>query len=181
MKITKKQITNIVGDSALASELVRYINQWSDIFYINTPLRMCHFLAQCLHETGGFRRLTEVGSTSYLSKYETGKLAKNLGNTQKGDGQKYRGRGLLMTTGRYNYQAYQDSGYCKGDIMGSPTLLGKPLGAVKSSMWWWWKHGCNAISDKDDVVSLRKKINGGTNGLEDTKRWLTKCRKELMV
>lgn len=180
MKITKAQLFAIVGESATAEELLRYMNIWADTFYINTPLRICHFLAQCLHETNGLRNLTERGGAAYLSKYDSGKLAKTLGNTQKGDGAKYRGRGLLMTTGRYNYQAYQDSGYCKGDIMGSPELLGKPLGATKSGMWWWWKHDCNKLADEDDVVALRKKINGGSNGLADVKHWLTKCKKELM-
>ena len=180
MKITRAQLFAIVGDSVSTTDLLHYINIWADVFYINTPLRMCHFLAQCLHETNGFRNLTEVGNAAYLRKYDSGNLAKMLGNTQKGDGAKYRGRGLLMTTGRYNYQAYQNSGFCKGNIMEEPTLLANPLGATKSGMWWWWKRGCNALADKDDVVALRKKINGGTNGLEDVKRWLIKCKKELV-
>lgn len=181
MKVTRKQLFAIVGDSVNTTSLLHYINIWADTFYINTPLRMCHFLAQCLHETNGFRNMVEVGGSSYLHRYECGKLAKTLGNTQNGDGVKYRGRGLLMTTGRYNYQAYQDSGYCKGDIMETPELLARPLGATKSAMWWWLRHGCNLIADKDDVVALRKKINGGTNGLEDVKRWLKKCKNELGV
>lgn len=180
MKITREQFTKIVGDSERANYFLHYINEWSDTFGINTEIRMCHFLAQVLHETAGLKSMEEKGGTVYLSKYDSGKLAKMLGNTKKGDGVRYKGRGLLMTTGRYNYQAYQNSGYCKGDIMSNPELLAKPLGAVKSGMWWWWKHKCNELADKDNVVALRKKINGGVNGLDDVKRWLEKCKKELM-
>ena len=180
MKVTRQQLLAIVGDGVKTADLLHYINQWADTFGINTKQRMCHFLAQSLHETNGFKNLTEIGNAAYLYKYDSGKLAKILGNTQKGDGAKYRGRGLLMTTGRYNYQAYQNSGFCKGDIMKNPSLLANPLGATKSGMWWWWKHKCNELADKDDVVALREKINGGTNGLDDVRRWLEKCKKELM-
>ena len=66
-----------------------------------------------------------------------------------------------------------------GDIMENPELLEKPLGATKSGAWWWWKHGLNELADKDDVVAVTKRINGGTNGLASRKRWLAKCKNVL--
>ena len=102
-----------------------------------------------------------------------------LGNTQAGDGEKYKGRGLLHLTGRANYKAYQKSGYCKGDIMENPELLEQPIGAIKSGMWWWMKHKLNALADKDAFEAITRRVNGGTNGLEDRNRWLRIWKKEL--
>lgn len=180
MKVTREQMLAIIGDGKRVDYFLHYINAWADKFWINTPLRMAHFLAQVLHETNGLKQLREVGKPSYFNKYDQGKLAKNLGNTLKGDGAKYKGRGMLMLTGRANYQAYQNSGYCTGDIMNNPELLEKPTGATKSGMWYWWKHGLNALADKDDVLGVTKKINGGYNGLEDRKKWLVICKKALL-
>lgn len=181
MKITRKQMLEIIGAEDRVDNFLHHINEWLDVFDINTPLRACHFLAQCCHETNGLKSTKEIGSAKYFSKYERGKLASQLGNTKIGDGAKYKGRGLIHITGRANYQAYQNSGYCKGDIMTTPELLEKPLGAVKSSMWWWKAHSCNKLADNDDVLALTKKINGGTNGLESRKKWLSKCKKAIGV
>lgn len=181
MKVTRQQMLAILSDGQRVDYFLHYINAWAEYFEINTPLRLAHFIAQCAHETNGFKLLREVGKPSYFNKYEQGKLAKALGNTQKGDGAKFRGRGLLMLTGRANYTAYKNSGFCKGDIIEQPELLEQPLGATKSGMWYWWKHGLNAIADKDDVVAVTKKINGGTNGLESRKKWLTTCKKALGI
>lgn len=182
MKITRQQMLEILPSGSVRTmDFLHYINEWADVFEINTPLRMAHFLGQCLHETGGLKYTKEIGKDYYFNKYEKGKLAKSLGNTQKGDGSKYRGRGLIMITGRANYNAYQKSGFCNGDIIEKPELLEQPCGATKSGMWWWWKHGCNTIADKDDIDKLTKKINGGTNGLESRKAWVNKCKKALGV
>lgn len=181
MKITREQLYKIIGDYNRVDRFLHYINTYLDVFEINTPLRASHFIAQCTHETNGFKLLREVGKPAYFHKYEQGKLAKALGNTQKGDGAKFRGRGLLMLTGRANYTAYMNSGFCKGDIVSNPELLEQPLGATKSGMWYWWKHGLNAVADKDDVVAVTKKINGGTNGLESRKKWFATCKKALGI
>lgn len=130
---------------------------------------MAHFMAQVCHETSGLRCMRELGKSSYFRKYEEGRLGKMLGNNMKGDGARYKGRGLMHITGRANYKDYQDSGYCKGDIMENPELLEMPLGATKSGAWWWWKHGLNELADKDNVVAVTKRINGGTNGLASRK------------
>lgn len=181
MKITRKQMIEIIGNEVRTDKFLHYINEWLDTFKINTPLRVCHYIAQCCHETDGLKYTKELGKTQYFIKYERGKLASQLGNTKLGDGPKYRGRGLIHITGRINYQAYQNSGFCRGDIMNEPQLLEQPLGAVKSSMWWWWKHGCNDIADKDNILALTKKVNGGTNGLESRKEWLAKAKKAFDI
>lgn len=179
MKITRQQLIEITESSIRTDMYLHYINMWLDVFHINTPLRVSYFMGQVLHETIGLRRMREVGDEKYCSKYEKGKLAKMLGNTQKGDGYKYKGRGFLMLTGRANYKTYQNSSYCKGDIMTSPELLESANGAMKSGAWYWWKHGLNTIADKDDILAVTKKVNGGTNGLEERKSWTEKCKKVL--
>lgn len=181
MKITRQQLFDIIKDSERVTYFLHYINEWSETFGINTNLRICHFLAQCLHETNGLTCTREIGNAPYFKRYESGKLAKMLGNTQVGDGVRYRGRGLIHITGRANYMAYQKSKFCKGDIMENPDLLEKPLGATKSGMWWWWKHGCNKLADQDDILAITKVVNGGVNGLESRKKWLEKCKKVIGI
>lgn len=179
MKITRKQMINAVGNVDKVDILLHYINIYLDVFEINTPLRAAHFMAQCCHETGGLIYLREKGASKYFKKYEKGRLGKMLGNTQAGDGEKYKGRGLLHLTGRTNYKAYQTSEYCKGDIMENPELLEQPIGAIKSGMWWWMEHNLNALADKDAFEAITRRVNGGTNGLEDRERWLRIWKKEL--
>lgn len=177
MIITETQLLKVIPKSASKVKIyVPVINKYADTFGIDTPLRLSHFIAQCLHETSEFVHVRELGNEAYCRKYEVGKLAKMLGNTQKGDGYKYKGRGLLQLTGRANYQAYQDSKYCNGDIIANPNLLEQPIGAVKSAMWYWMKRGLNRLADKDDFLGVTKAINGGTNGLESRRRYLTKCK-----
>lgn len=180
MKITREQLYKIIGDYNRVDRYLHYINKYLDVFEINTPLRASHFIAQCCHETAGFKFMKEQGKVNYFLKYDKGSLAKMLGNTKKGDGWKYRGRGFLMLTGRANYQSYQNSGYCKGDIMSNPELLEGQNGSVKSAMWWWFTHGLNELADKDDIVKITKKINGDLNGIDDRKNWLNKCKKVLL-
>lgn len=183
MNITRQQLTAIIPKAT--KQIDKYIcciNAYADMFHINTPLRMCHYLAQVLHESAEFKYTVEQGSRKYFDKYDTGKLASQLGNTpaKDGDGYKYRGRGLIQITGKRNYLAYQNSGFCTGDIINKPELLEKPLGAVKSSMWWWNEHKCNFYADKDDVDKITRIINGGTNGLLTRKKYLAKAKVVLL-
>ena len=183
MKITKQQLLQISPvASGRIDKYISYINGYADTFHIDTPLRMCHYLAQILHESAEFRYTVEQGPTHYFDKYDTGKLAMALGNTPQkdGDGYKYRGRGLIQITGRANYSAYNSSKYCKGDVLTNPELLEKPLGAVKSSMWFWLTHNLNKLADKDDIVKITKTINGGTNGLAQRKAYLERAKKVLL-
>lgn len=174
LKITVQQLMRAVPgtDRKRAQEFVEVFNQWSDRFGINTTASLVHFLAQCWHESGALRYVEELASGAA---YDTGAKAKALGNTPEkdGDGQKYKGRGFIQITGRANYQAYQDSGFCVGNLMAHPEWLSKSPGHTKSAMWFWWKKGLSAVANRDDggkigediVKQITKKVNGGYNGL----------------
>ena len=160
MQITSQQIRRIAPKAKNADALAQCINQWAPTFGITTPLRMAHFLAQCAHETMGFVLMTEMASGR---QYEWNA---KLGNT---------------LTGRANYQAYARSRFCNGDLMSHPDWLAHLPGAVKSAMWYWWSRGLNALADQDNVFAITRKINGGTNGLEQRKIYLTIAKANLGV
>lgn len=182
MKVTREQILAIMPNAKDKVDVyLSYINGYADTFKINTPLRMAHYLAQIAHESGELRYTKEIGNKAYFVKYDNGKLKNMLGNLKDGDGYKYRGRGLIQITGRANYQQYQNSHFCKGNVMDEPELLEKPLGAVKSSMWWWMEHGLNEKADKDQVLAITKVVNGGKNGLESRKTYLKRAKTALGI
>lgn len=137
-------------------------------FGVTGSVRVAAFLAQVGHESGGFVYTREIwGPTAAQLRYEG---RKDLGNTQPGDGSKYRGRGLIQITGRYNYQnASKGLGL---DLVSEPWLLeAKPL-AARSAAWWWASHGCNELADAGDFERLTRRINGGLNGYDDrVARW----------
>lgn len=146
---------------------------------INTNLRIAHFMAQIEHESAGFKHLKELGNHKYLDKYDTGKLAKALGNTPEDDddGQKYCGRGYIQITGLYNYkQLSKDTGI---DFVNKPELLEQEANAIISALWFWNKKKLNSFADKDDIKSITKRINGGFNGLSDRISKLNKWKKHL--
>ena len=160
--------------------VVVLMNRHAPGFHITTAKRWAHFLAQVMHESVECRYTTELGTKSYFeNRYGTGELAKKLGNRSKADGFDFRGRGLIQITGRSNYEAYKK--YCGYDVVANPELLAKPLGAIRSAMWYWQTHGLNELADKDDFLAITKKINGGTNGLEDRRKYLTRAKKALKV
>jgi putative chitinase len=139
---------------------------------INTPLRQAHFLAQLGHESGELRYTQELASgTAYEGR-------KDLGNTQPGDGMRFKGRGLIQLTGRANYTAFSKA--CGQDLLTHPELLAETPLAVDVAVWFWAQHGLNALADKDDVVRITKRINGGTNGLADRQILLARTKWFLM-
>jgi putative chitinase len=145
-------------------------------YYVNTPLRIAHFFSQVHHESGGFRYLKELGSHKYLDKYDTGKLAKQLGNTPEDDddGQKYCGRGFIQITGKENYTVLSKD--TKIDFLNNPELLEQEANAMISALWFWNKKKLNELADKDDCKAITKKINGGYNGLADREKLLIKYK-----
>jgi len=136
---------------------------------INTPKRIAAFLAQVGHESGQLQYVRELGSDQYLSKYDTGSLAARLGNTPQadGDGQKYRGRGLIQITGRDNYRTCSLGLFVDDRLLFIPELLEKPQWAAESAAWFWEQKGLNELADRDQFNSITRRINGGLNGLED--------------
>lgn len=144
-----------------------------DHYEINTPLRRCHFWAQAAHESGGFRYMHENwGPTEAQKKYEG---RKNLGNTQPGDGYLFRGRGIFQLTGRANYA--QMAKILGRDLIQNPDLAATPEVAMEIACEFWKTRKLNALADQDDVVGITKKINGGTNGLQERKAALVTAKR----
>ena len=150
-----------------------YIIRYAQEFDINTPLRWAHYLAQIAHESAELRYTEEIASgKAYEDRID-------LGNVIKGDGVRFKGRGLIQLTGRVNYTTYK--AFCGFDVVKQPELLCKPVGAVRSSMWFWKKKGLNELADKDDFMAITKRINGNKpNGVENRKEYLARAKKVLV-
>lgn len=150
---------------------------------INTPQRAAAFLAQIGHESGELRYVRELGSDQYLSKYDTGVLAARLGNTPEadGDGQKYRGRGLIHITGRRNYLACSQALFGDDRLLLQPQLLEQPQWACESAAWFWQSNGLNELADKDQFTTITRRINGGLNGLDDRLQLWARAKAVLCV
>lgn len=175
MNITATQLLAIMPNAKKRyAKYLPYINKFSEEFGISTPLRMAHYLAQIAHESGELRYTKEIASGAA---YEG---RKELGNTQKGDGVRFKGRGLIQITGRTNYEAYKR--YCGFDVVNNPQLLELPLGAVRSSMWFFSVYeNLLRLADKNDITAITKKINGGLNGFESRKTYLKRAKKALKI
>jgi len=143
-----------------------------DLNEINTPLRKAHFLAQLGHESGSLVFASEIASgAAYEGRAD-------LGNTHPGDGPLFKGRGLIQITGRNNYTDFgkaRNRDFITGE---NPKLLATdPNLAADCSGWFWATHELNDLADQDNVVAITRKINGGTNGLDDreSRLKLAKC------
>lgn len=146
-------------------------------FYgIDTPPRLAAFLAQTGHESGSGRWVSEIwGPTEVQSRYEG---REDLGNTQPGDGSKFRGHGLIQTTGRANHARVRDRlrerfpALDVPDFETEPQALTLPQWAALSAADYWDDRGLNALADVGDFERITRRINGGLNGLADRrKRW----------
>lgn len=170
MAITEKQLQQILPNAGhQAGVFVPALNATMGKYGIITPLRMAAFIAQTGHESGQLRFVRELGNDKYLSKYDTGRLAQRLGNTPEadGDGQKYRGRGLIQVTGRANYEACSEALFGDARLLATPELLEHPVYASMSAGWFWHKNSLNSLADKGDMLAITKRVNGGANGLDD--------------
>jgi putative chitinase len=128
-------------------------------FAIDTPQRQAAFLAQVGHESGQLRYTEEIASGAAYENRD------DLGNTEPGDGRRFKGRGLIQVTGRTNYRA---CGIALGvDLLADPTQLARPDLAARSAGWFWKANGLNRYADVDHFGSLTKRVNGGYNGLDD--------------
>ena len=149
-------------------------------FQIVGTKRIAAFITQIGHESGQFRYVRELGSVQYLSKYDTGSLARRLGNTPEadGDGHKYRGRGLIQITDRANYITRGEA--LALDLVNHPELLEKPQHACMSAAWFWASRGLNTLADAGQFDKITQLINGGQNGAADRKALYARALKVLV-
>lgn len=133
-------------------------------YEINTPRREAAFLAQLAHESGSLRYVEEIASG------EAYEGRKDLGNTEPGDGKRFKGRGLIQITGRANYaELSEELAY---DFIADPEALEKPGSASYSAAWFWFSRHLNRLADIDAFEKITRKINGGLMGYEDRcKHW----------
>jgi putative chitinase len=137
---------------------------------INTPLRIAHFLAQVGHESASLKYMHEIASgAAYEGRAD-------LGNTQPGDGRKFRGHGPIQLTGRLNHQSFFNY-INRPELIDTPEILETDLGlAWKASGWFWMSRKLNKYADEDNVRAITLRINGGYNGLEDRKQYLKRAK-----
>ena len=171
----------------IPANVLEQIPQIMEKFSLNNPLRLAHFLSQCAHESGNFKAVTEnlnygvKGLRSIFGKYSKAyerkpkKIANKVyasrmgnGDEASGDGWKFRGRGYIQLTGKDNYTQFDK--VVEDDILANPDLVATkyPLMSAafffeKNSLW----KICDGGADKEYVIALTKRINGGTHGLED--------------
>ncbi|MEY3881178.1 MAG: hypothetical protein RIQ94_1974 [Pseudomonadota bacterium] len=180
-------LTGHIPDSVISQ-----IPECSAKFQIDSSLHLAHFLAQCSHESGGFKVAQENlnysadGLKKTFTKYFPDNLAESyarqpekiacrvyanrMGNGDEAskDGYKYRGRGYIQLTGHDNYSAFNKS--VDDDVLSNPDLVSEKY-ALFSAAWFWNSRSLNGLADKgasDAVVTeITKKVNGGTIGLDD--------------
>jgi putative chitinase len=147
-------------------------------FGIITPRRQSAFLAQVAHESVELRFTKELATGAA---YDTGDLAKRLGNTPDadGDGQRFKGRGLLQITGRDNYARCGDA--LGLNLLSFPELLEQSIGASRSAAWFWQSNKLNEEADSDRFGTITHRINGGYTGLDARLLYWLKARKVLEV
>lgn len=138
---------------------------------LSTDLRLAHFLAQLAHESDGFHTTEEYASGAA---YEG---RKDLGNVKPGDGRRFKGRGPIQVTGRSNYARMSKA--LGVDFVANPELLRRFPYAALSSAVFWDDHRLNDYADRDNILTITKRINGGTNGLHDREIYLARAKRAL--
>ena len=172
------------------------LNDTFNKFEMNTSLRQAAFIGQCQHESENFKILEEnlnysanglmcVWSSRFPNADVANQYANNpekiankvyggrMGNTEDGDGWKYRGRGIIQLTGKENYERCGSS--IGVDIVSNPDLLLIPRNACFSAGWYWRKHGLNFLSDTKNFELMTKRINGGILGLNNRIAFINKA------
>lgn len=188
--LSKEQLAQLIPGNP-------YVDYWHSAmerclpdYDINTPQRVAAFMAQCGHESGNFKFLKEnlkyraqslvkvwpkyFPNMEIANQYAGNEekianraYANRMGNgpEESGDGWRFCGRGLIQLTGRNNYQNFADS--IETDINDIPHYLATFEGAVQSACWFWETNNLNKWADTGDMLTLTKRINGGTLGLDD--------------
>lgn len=137
-----------------------------------TPDRLAGFLGQCCHESWGYTRLRELwGPTPAQRGYE---YRRDLGNTQPGDGARFRGRGMIQITGRANYGMMGAA--LDLPLVATPELAERPEVAVLTAIEFWRRGGLNAVADRGDWATVTRRINGGLTALDERVRCIARAR-----
>jgi len=166
-----RKVAGAPVNKTVTEGLSKYLPAEMEKAGITTKLRIAHFLAQLGHESDHFRTFREYASGAA---YEG---RRDLGNVKKGDGRRYRGRGPIQITGRYNYEKY---GKRLGiDLINKPELAETAEIGVKIAILYWLDHGLNALADKDDIRGITKRINGGFNGLNSRIAMLENAKRNI--
>ena len=193
MELTLEQLKQLLPKNPYVDHWHQALSQLLPDYEINTAQRIAAFVAQCSHESAGFTALKEnlnykaATLRKIFPKYfPTDELANayaNMPNKQEaianrvyasrmgngdehsGDGYRYCGRGLIQLTGKSNYQSFADS--LEMNVEDVPEYLATFEGAAQSACWFWESNNLNQWADKGDILTLTKRINGGTIGLED--------------
>ena len=168
--ITKKQLSRIwdVSETTISDRIINDLNACLVRFQINTSVRIRHFISQISHESGGGKWMKELASGD---DYEG---RKDLGNTQPGDGRKYKGAGFIQLTGRANYSDFSK-------YMNDPKVMdGVDYVALNypatSAGYWWYNNRMNALCDRNPLIEeVTKRVNGGLRGIEDRKVYYSRC------
>jgi len=193
MELTKQQLKELLPKNPYVDQWHKALSQLLPDYEINTPQRIAAFIAQCAHESGGFIFLTEnlyykaeslmkvfpkyfkdiATAKTYEKKPE--KIANKIyadrmgnGNEASGEGYKYRGRGLIQLTGKTNYTWFAASLEITPEEAAEYTQTFE--GAAQSACWYWETNKLNQYADTGDILTMTKRINGGTIGLEDRKK-----------
>ena len=189
---TAETLARMLPRNKQPAEWFYYLEQILPDYEINTKLRVAAFMAQCAHESGEFTVLQEnlnysaEGLQKIFHKYfpdlastigyarQPQKIANRVyanrmsnGPETSGDGWRFRGRGIIQITGRDNYTRCSKDLYEDDTLITNPDKLCDKDGAIYSACWFWWGKNLNELADASDMLTITKRINGGTNGLED--------------
>jgi predicted chitinase len=181
--LTDVQLQQIMPNLAAAKRALYlpHLNAALRAHGIDTALRTAAFVAQLAHESGEFRWMEEIwGPTDAQRRYEPpSDLAARLGNTQTGDGKRFKGRGPIQITGRSNYRTYGD--LLGIDLAADPAKAATPEVAFATAGLYWQRNGLNELADARQFVTITKRINGGTNGLADRQMYYARALAVLVA
>ena len=173
--ITLDQLRSIIPFAGTrAATFLAPLNAAMAEFGINTTARQTAFLAQIAHESGSLRYVREIASGVAYEGRE------DLGNTEPGDGERFRGRGLIQITGRANMAECSVALY--GDpmtLIDHPEFLELPVQACRSAAWFWESRGLNDLADKGAFERITRRINGRLKGLADRLEFYERAKKVL--
>ncbi len=200
----KEHLQSLIGNNPYLDYWYNSMCEILPVYEINTPERVAAWLAQCAHESGYFKFLKENLNyraesllktfPKYFKTLEEAKqyekqpekianrvYANRMGNGDEntGDGFRYLGRGLIQLTGKNNYTFFAAS--IDTPLEEIPEYLQTFEGAVQSACWFWEQNNLNKLADARDIVTMSKRINGGTIGMEDRLMKYEKCLKMFGV